>query len=184
MDTNVAVVPPGPGSRTRRSGVALTSTAWRSLTQLGLREWVEHGRRLGVVGRAAGWWIGDWLRYGNDRFGERYARASRITGYDAHTLMNMVYVASHFEPSERREALSWSHHAEVAGLEPQERKRLLAFAESERLSVRCLREEVRRARRLDSPDKRARSTPELVCPECGYTLAPAAAPQQTLAAAR
>src|SRR5439155_5100733 len=142
MDTNVAVVPPGPGSRTRRSGVALTSTAWRSLAQLGLREWVEHGRRLGVVGRAAGWWIGDWLRYGNDRFGERYARASRITGYDAQTLMNMVYVASRYEASRRRENLSWSHHAEVAALPDEEQERWLTRAEADRLSVRCLREEI------------------------------------------
>jgi hypothetical protein len=152
------------------------------VTDLGLREWVEHGQRLGVIGRAAGWWIGDWLRYGNMRFGERYARASRITGYDTQTLMNMAYVASRFDTGERHEALSWSHHAEVAGLAPEERKRLLDLAEAERMSVRCLREEVRRARKLSAPEKRGRleeqtggetaPDPELVCPECGCSLAP------------
>lgn len=170
MDSQGVVAPTVRGGASPKSRVALTPTSWRSVSTLDLREWVEHGLRLGVIGRAAGWWIGDWLRYGNTRFGERYARASRITGYDAQTLMNMAYVASRFEPSERHEALSWSHHAEVAALEPDERKRLLDLAASERMSVRCLREEVRRARRVSSPDLRKRSVRELVCPECGCAL--------------
>ena len=120
-----------------------------------------------MIGRGAGWWIGDWLRYGNQRFGERYVRASRITGYDVQTLMNMVYVASRFEPEERREGLSWSHHAEVAAAEPDDRGRFLDMAETERLSVRCLREEVRRARRIAAHEPEEEPTPQIQCPECG-----------------
>lgn len=158
-----------------RPGIELTPTCWISETALGMREWAEQGRRLGVIGRGVGWWLGDWLRYGNERFGERYVRASRITGYDVQTLTNMVYVASRFEPEERRETLSWSHHAEVAGCPPRERGRWLDLAESERLSVRCLREEMRRARRLEATpeleDGHAATTDaELVCPECGCRL--------------
>lgn len=154
-----------------RSSVALTPTAWRNVTELDLREWLEHGRRLGVIGRAVGWWIGDWLRYGSHRFGERYARAARITGYDTQTLMNMAYVASRYDPSERRTTLSWTHHAEVAGLDGEERERLLDLAESERLSARCLREEFRRTRKLlRAAEKPAPSGGPLVCPECGHRL--------------
>lgn len=131
-------------------GIELTATCWCSQTDLGLREWAEQGRGLGVIGRGVGWWLGDWLRYGNQRFGERYARASRITGYDVQTLTNMVYVASRFEPDERREALSYSHHAQVAACPPEERGQWLDRAESERLSVRYLREEMRRARLLEA----------------------------------
>jgi len=104
-------------------GGALTETAWLPTSELGFDDWIEHGRRLGVIGRASGWWIGDWLRYGNTEFGERYVRASRITGYDAQTLMNMVYVAAAVPPDERRHALSWSHHAELAALPSEERAR-------------------------------------------------------------
>ena len=122
-----------------------------------------------MIGRGAGWWIGDWLRYGNEAFGERYVRAARITGYGVQTLMNMVYVASRFESERRREKLSWSHHAEVAALEPADQVRWLKRAEAERFSVRCLREEMRQEHRMLA----AQSKPpgprrdELVCPECG-----------------
>ena len=126
----------------------LTATAYVIQGNVPFGDWVQHGRRLGVIGRSAGWWIGDWLRYGNARYGDRYARASRITGYDTQTLMNMVYVASHFEPSRRRESLSWSHHAELAALPQEEQDWWLDRAETDRLSVRCLREEVRRERRM------------------------------------
>ena len=127
---------------------ALTRTSWLPGEELRLSDWVEHGRRLGIIGRGVGWWIGDWLRYGNMKFGERYVRASRITGYDIQTLMNMVYVATAYESSQRRGNLSWSHHAELSALPPEERERWLDKAETDRLSVRCLREELRRERRL------------------------------------
>lgn len=153
-----------------RPKVALTAVAWSPEATLGMREWADHGHRLGVIGRGAGWWIGDWVRYGNERFGERFVRASRITGYDVQTLMTMVYVASRFEPHERREALSWSHHAELAAVEPQERERWLDLAETQRLSVRCLREEMRRARRLAEGTAPAAATTTAVCPACGCRI--------------
>src|SRR4051794_5335740 len=78
-----------------------TPTSWAPLDDLPMGEWAEQGRRLGTIGRAAGWWLGDWLRYGNERFGERYLRASRITGYDVQTLMNIVYVATSVDAGRR-----------------------------------------------------------------------------------
>ena len=126
---------------------SLTPVSWRARVDLSCADWVEQGRKLGVIGRNAGWWIGDWLRYGNAAYGERYTRAARLTGYDVQTLMNMVYVASRVDSSRRRAELSWSHHAELAPLDPATQERWLAHAEAERLSVRCLREEVRREAR-------------------------------------
>jgi len=140
---------------------------------MSLLEWSQSGRRLGVIGRAAGWWIGDWLNYGNAKFGERYVRAARITGYDVQTLMNMVYVTSKFEPERRRDELSWSHHAELAALDPEKQDYWLERAAAERLSVRCLREEVRRERRAEEAAAEAaeaevvESEEGLVCPHCG-----------------
>ena len=113
----------------------LTPTSWSPHATMSFADWVEQGRRLGEVGRGAGWWIGDWLHYGNAAYGERYARAARVTGYDIQTLMNMVYVASHFDPPRRRQSLSWSHHAEVVALAPAEQDRWLDRAEAERLSI-------------------------------------------------
>jgi|tagenome__1003787_1003787.scaffolds.fasta_scaffold20508797_2 hypothetical protein len=153
--------------------ISMTPTAWAVAGDLSLLEWSQSGRRLGIIGRGTGWWIGDWVNYGNARFGERYVRAARITGYDVQTLMNMVYVASRFDSSRRRPNLSFSHHAELAALDPEAQDHWLERAEAERLSVRCLREEVRRARRLEEaesePESETLEEPdeEMVCPHCG-----------------
>src|SRR5256885_7350294 len=154
--------------------ISMTPTAWAVSGDLSLLEWSQSGRRLGIIGRGTGWWIGDWVNYGNARFGERYVRAARITGYDVQTLMNMVYVASRFDISRRRPNLSFSHHAELAALDPEEQDYWLDRAEAERLSVRSLREEVRRARKLAAAEQAELEEPStkepeerVVCPECG-----------------
>jgi hypothetical protein len=160
-----------PGPRPMRQ-VALTAVSWSATTELDMATWVEQGQRIGLMGRSAGWWIGDWLRYGNSRYGEKYARAMKITGYDTQTLMNMVYVASRYEFSRRREKLSWSHHAEAAALDAAERERLLQRAETDRLSVRDLRELIRIERLVEcdscAPNDEIASL--LMCPECGYSF--------------
>jgi hypothetical protein len=99
------------------------------------------------MGRCCQWTIGDWIRYGHAKFGERYAPAARITGYDVQTLMNMVHVASRFDVSRRRKGLSWSHHETVASLEPDQQDYWLDRAVTERFSVADLRLELRASRR-------------------------------------
>jgi hypothetical protein len=175
-------VPSNANPRRQRARASLSDVSWCAADDLSFPEWLEYGRRLGLMGRSAGWWIGDWLSYGNHAFGERYARASRITGYDAQTLMNMTYVASRFDVSRRRGKLSWSHHAEIAALEPEEQDHWLERAEADRLSVRCLREGIRRerlrrkgeeeaaGRKPHSKDERERPSADLVCPECGHAF--------------
>ena len=152
-----------------------------------MHEWVVQGRRLGMAGRHVGWWIGDWLRYGNAAYGERYSRASKITGYDTQTLMNMVYVASRVEAARRRGSLSWSHHAEIAALPEDEQQRWLAHAEQSGLSVRDLREEIRRERRRprvdggDGPQATTGEPGETVrCPGCGHEFSIETAPARHL----
>src|SRR4051812_43876307 len=78
-----------------------TKTAWSPQHEVDRPEWFELGRQLGVITRGGGWWIGDWLCYGYLKWGERYARGSKVTGLDPQTLMNMAYVAGRFEPSRR-----------------------------------------------------------------------------------
>src|SRR2546421_2999086 len=122
---------------------ALTPVAWHPDRHLDLPEWIRQGKSLGTIGRGAAWWIGDWVNYGSAKFGEKYARAARITGYDIQSLMNMAYVAARFHISRRRENLSWSHHAEVAALPEEQQDHWLDIAAESRLSVRGLRDELR-----------------------------------------
>jgi hypothetical protein len=146
----------------------LTPTSWMSGPDLGPADWIQWGRWLGTVGRGSGWWIGDWVRYGNARYGERYKLVANITGYDTQTLMNMAYVTSRFAPSRRREGLSFSHHAEVAALCQEEQDRWLERAILERLSVRALRAELRRGQGRRAPH----ATSTVRCPGCGQTFEP------------
>lgn len=124
--------------------------------------------------RCSQWWLGDWVRYGTGRWGEKYKEASRITGYDVHSLRNIAYVAGRVDPSRRRDNLTWSHHAEVSALDPDEQDRWLDLVSSERMSVSDLRVELRAARRKNkSSEGAALPTPiktagRVMCPECQH----------------
>jgi hypothetical protein len=171
----------------RVGGINLSPVAWTPRERMEYADWVAVGNRLGSLGRCSQWWLGDWIRFGNTRFGERYARAARITGYDVQTLTNMVYVATRFEISRRREDISWSHHEAIAALDRDEQNRWLDRVTTERLSVSDLRIELRAARRqahMSSPLRREPSSAKHVtrlassrrraamftCPRCGYDL--------------
>ncbi len=156
-------------------GAGLTPVSWIPTRDLDLAEWTATGRRLGAIGRCGQWGLGDWIRYGNAKFGERYSRAARITGYDVQTLMNMVYVASRFTTSRRRENLSWSHHETLASLDPSAQDHWLDRAVAERLSISDLRLELRdwRRRSSQSADGECSFTEapgkldSVLCPNCG-----------------
>jgi hypothetical protein len=174
------------------SPAAVTAISWTPRVDLTVAEWARQGRWLGALGRGSGWWLGDWVRYGTARYGDRYGPAARVTGYDVQSLMNMAYVSRRFEASRRRAGLSFSHHAELAGLPTEEQDLWLDRAEAGAMSVRSLRSELRQAqnrataRERSSASRRAAnahgpsgeapaasgSEPEVVCPECGHHFAP------------
>jgi hypothetical protein len=174
-----ALLAPAGRSVTEAERPTLTSTAWIASGELDLGEWLRYGRHLGTLGRGVNWWIGDWLRYGNACYGERYTRASKATGYDPQSLMNMVYVASRFAADRRRDGLSWSHHAELAALEAEEQEQWLTRAEALRLSVHSLRVELRTSRRAgrsicvaaEEGERAAHADDEcIVCPKCRHII--------------
>ncbi len=135
--------------------------AWAPSHELDAHEWAAAGQRIGAVGRCIQWLLGDWIAYGNAKFGERYSRAAKITGYDTQTLMNMVYVASRFPVSRRRENLSWSHHETLAGFGLEERDLWLDQSVTHRWSVADLRMMVRASRKQGRADVERRRKVEL-----------------------
>jgi hypothetical protein len=132
------------------------------------------GRRLGAIGRCSQWWIGDWIRYGTARWGERYVEAARVTGYDVATLRNMAWVASQFDLSLRSDELSWSHHVLLAPLDEEDQRRWIEKAVEERLSVADLRLELRSrghgSARGKAVDDKGEGREAEVCPHCGHRL--------------
>jgi hypothetical protein len=165
-----------PGGGARRPASALSKVAWTPHSEMGQAEWLATGRRLGAIGRCSQWWIGDWIRYGTSRWGEKYADAARVTGYDVASLRNMAWVASQFDLSLRSDKLTWSHHVLLAPLEDEEKGHWLERAASERLSVADLRLELRgrqggrAATREDGSGGAAESDDAIVCPNCGHEL--------------
>lgn len=145
---------------TMADGISIRPTGLTIERTLSFEEWSLLGSRLAVLGQAIQFAIGDWLNYGERRYGETYTQAVEETGYSVGSLMNMKFVASRIETSRRREDLSFSHHAEVAGLAPSEQDYWLACAERERWSRRRLRDELH----PDIDD----AFRLLECPQCGY----------------
>jgi hypothetical protein len=177
----------GASALARRADPDLTAVAWISRRELDFSDWILQGRRLGMVSRGSQWWLGDWLAYGNRHYGETYVKAAKVTGYDVQSLMNMTYVASRFEISRRRENVPWSHHATLAALAPADQDYWLDRITCDRLSVRCLRAELRAWERnasraaMPPPRDAVPAVPAgppaatVDCPACGHTFRPSGA---------
>lgn len=130
--------------RVKEQRVRTTTVTWQGRTDLSREEWEKAGLKLGGVSRSTSWWVGDWVRFGQHHYrGDNYGFASRVTGYDEKTLRNFAYVAGRYDQRRRRDTLTWSHHAELARLTPDDQDRWLNEAEALKLTVTALRGRVR-----------------------------------------
>lgn len=112
---------------------------------LSFERWQEIGSTLQQMHRSINWWIGDWLAYGEDNFGEdAYQAIQAVTGRGDDSINQTVWIAKSFPPHLRIDGVSWSHHRAVADLDPVERTELLTTAAREHWSTRVLRDEVER----------------------------------------
>ena len=164
-----------PGTAERRPVLGVSKVAWVPPSDLGQAEWLSAGRRLGAIGRCSQWWIGDWIRYGTGRWGEKYTEAARVTGYDVASLRNMAWVAAQFDLSLRSDKLSWSHHVLLAPLEREQQQRWITRAVEEKLSVADLRLELRARgnggrKAQEAAGDGSPEQGEGICPHCGHKL--------------
>ena len=111
-------------------------------------EWQDVGTFIKRTNRAAGFWLADWLRYGDGRadWRERLSQAVDAGELSKQTLVN-VRAVGRIDPKRRRPGVDFSHHVEVAGLAPDEQEEWLERAETEGMSVRELRQGIRASRR-------------------------------------
>lgn len=109
-------------------------------------DWVSVGAALRHMERNVKWWLGDWWRYGERRYGE-LAGAAAATGLDGETVRGAAWVATKFsEPVRRRTDLSFEHHKEVAGLPAEKADRLLEEAAERGMTREHLRQKVRQVK--------------------------------------
>jgi len=112
---------------------------------LPFRAWSAIGARIARHSSATTWWLGDWLIYGQAKYGRHYKEAIAATGLDYQTLRNYAMVARRFEMSRRRDGLSFQHHAAVCALSDADQERWLDAASAQGWTRNELR------RRLRSP---------------------------------
>lgn len=123
-------------------------------------DWIAVGRALRAITAAIQWLVGDWLHYGEARFGEQFAQYADLIGVRKKTLQNWAWVSGRVPLSRRRENLSWAHHAEVAALPPDEQERWLAAAEMHGWTRRQLRAAI------TGEDETVDEDGMIVCPMC------------------
>lgn len=112
-------------------------------------QWSECGEFIKKANGACHLWIGDWLNYGEQKYGEMFAQAISETDFDYGTLRNDKYVAKEIELSRRRDNLSFSHYQEIASLPQEKQDKWIEKASEEKLT----REELRMYLREEKKDE-------------------------------
>jgi hypothetical protein len=109
----------------------LTEVSLELSYSLSFDEWCEVGRTLARVEHTANWWLGDWWSHGKHYYGERKDLTNQEDwpGPSFQTCMSVAVVSRAFPTCRRRKVLSFSHHKEVASLEPKVADELLAWCE-------------------------------------------------------
>ena len=108
-------------------------------------EWKNLGAIVGSTVRVGPWLVGDWVNFGESRFGEKYTQALDVTSLSVERLRVCAWISSRFPPADRRSSLSFESHREVASLNEDERKHWLDLAEQNKWGSKDLRMELRQA---------------------------------------
>lgn len=122
-------------------------TQWMKLNPVSLsfkgdvpfEEWMRSGYQLAVITKGVMFWIGDWLNFGENRYGEKYSQALEMGLFEIETLRNVSWVCRKVPAAVRRFNLSFGHHTEVAPLDLEKQGEYLERAEREQLTVMELR---------------------------------------------
>jgi hypothetical protein len=123
-------------------GVTITRNSLSISTELSYEEWESVGAELFKVEAAWQWWVGDWINYGEKKYGQTYEQALTLTDKSYSTLKHAAAVSAAFEMGRRR-PISWSHHEAVQGLGCEHQDAILDQAEREGKPRSWVREKVK-----------------------------------------
>lgn len=124
-------------------------------------EWEAVGETLKFLESSIQFAIGDWLRYGEKRWGEKYAQAAEETGYSEKSLREYVWVANAVDMSIRMDNLPFAHHQLVAPMKTkngapdvEKQRHYLELAEKQELPVSKLRKVIKEDKRAVEEQRR------------------------------
>ena len=140
----------------------ITATGLELPENLTPEQWAEAGMEIARTGSASKWWLGDWWKFAEHKYGDRKAivDSENWDGPAFQTCKDAGWVASEFERSLRKDLLSFNHHKAVISLPHDWRMKLLDEAEVDGLSVRALVQRVKEVKQHVAqgwtPDQEAR----------------------------
>lgn len=106
-------------------------------------QWEECGKFIKKAEGSVHFWIGDWLNYGEQKWGEMYSQAMDHTQYDYGTLRNDKYIADKVDLSLRSDNLSRGHAQEIASLPNEEKEYWAKEIAKEPIPVRELKQKIK-----------------------------------------
>ena len=122
---------------------SITPTGIQFNEELSFEEWDDLGQKLAPIGKSIGFIIGDWINYGETRWGNKYEEALGRTGLAYTTLAHYAYVARRVQFCFRKQNLDYTIHATVAKIkDPTEQQHWLDMAEKHSLGKRRLQKSI------------------------------------------
>ena len=144
------------------------TVGWQPAEEMSKEEWIQFGLRIREAEGSFNWVVGDWLTAGF-KWGELYAEAMEITGWDYKRLQKCKLTAETFDLKHRSNKLSWSTHYEIYARGGDKKLDYLAQAEAQGLSKRDVIEMI-------EMDKAPRLLPDPPRPEVVYCAGGCGAP--------
>ena len=122
---------------------SITSTGIQFNEDLSFEEWDDLGQKLAPIGKSIGFIIGDWINYGEQRWGNKYEEALERTGLAYTTLAHYAYVSRRVQFCFRKQNLDYTIHATVAKIkDPEEQRHWLEMAAQHKLGKRRLQKSI------------------------------------------
>lgn len=121
----------------------ITRTGIQFNEELSFEEWEALGQQLAPVANSIRFIVGDWINYGEKRYGEKYEEALTRTGLALQTLKNYAWVTKNVETSVRTDVLDFTHHQVVAKIKNgEEQRHWLDIAIKHKLGKRRLQKSI------------------------------------------
>lgn len=127
-------------------GGMLTRTSLSLPASLEAEQYEQIGRALASMKETVQWAVGDWLAFGERRYGEEAYQLQEASGLSEESRAQYVRVSTRVEPHRRVAELSWTHHRVLSAYDPVIQEHWLLRCVNEGLSVAALREELKAAK--------------------------------------